>query len=155
MGAFAVSYSAGGVLDKVKELNTVNEVTRINEVGKIVGFATKHQPYNTMRAYDIPALAGEYEFEMLLPSEEVEILAMSLTCSGYGEDDHYDLEVNGQKWFDNWYCSEVKEGLFLGTSTYVYLAPPSSNIKLTFKNDSGTSKKIWLGIRMLIDNPNY
>lgn len=158
--SFNVNYTAGGVLDKVKnvenidkmvELEQVSNVTMVQEVGKIKNFPQKSQPYNTMQMFDIPALPGPFVFTMTLPPKEVEILALTLTCSGYGEDDHYDLEFNGVKWFEDWYCSEVKEGLFLGTSTYVYLAPASSSITLTFKNDSKTSKKVWLGVRMLID----
>lgn len=160
MGTFNVNYNAGGVIDEVKKIRRLDSIDSIEniktldtvkEVGKIKGFATKTQPFNTMRSFDIPALPGDYEFEIILPDKEIEILALSLTCSGYGEDDHYDLYVNSVKWFEDWYCSEVKEGLFLGTSTYVYSAPALSTIKLIFKNDSQTSKKIWLGIRMLVD----
>lgn len=167
MGTFQVNYNAGGVIDEVKKLKlvenvdqvaSVEEVTNVqqvgdvkivSEVGKIQGFATKTQPYNTMMMYDIPALQQEFNFTLDLPPTEVEILAISLTCSGYGEEDHYDLFFNGDRWFKDWYCAEVKEGLFLGTSTYVYAAPANSQIELVFKNDSGTSKKVWLGVRML------
>lgn len=178
MGNFNVNYNAGGVVDKVKNLKQleqvddianiqtlqyvddinkigtlqqVNNVDTIGEIGKIKNFPTKTQPYNVMKCFDIPALPGPFVEEFQLPPFDVEILAITLTCSGYGEDDHYDLEFNGVKWFEDWYCSEVKEGLFLGTSTFVYYAPASSTIKLTFKNDSQTSKKVWLGVRMLID----
>jgi hypothetical protein len=154
-----------GVVDEVKKVDDValvddvklvDEVKIVDEIGKIRGFATKTQPYNTMEKFDIPALykdpmtMHDFEFTITLPSSDVEIMAMSLTCSGYGENDHYDLYVNGVKWFDNWYCSEVREGLFIGTSTYVYAAPPSSNIKLVFKNESGTAKTLWFGVRMLV-----
>lgn len=145
------------IVDDVKNVDTVQDVKMVDEVGHIKGFATHTQPFNTMKMYKIPALLKDpltgldYEFNITLPDIDVEIMAMSLTCSGYGEGDHYDMYVNGVQWFDNWYCSEVKEGLFLGTSTYVYAAPPSSNIKLVFKNDSGTSKDIWFGIRMLVN----
>lgn len=176
MGTFQVNYNAGGVIDEVKKLKlvenvdqvaAVEEVNRVNivegvnnvqqvgdvnmvsEVGKIQGFASKTQPYNTMMMYDIPALQQEFNFTLNLPPVEVEILAISLTCSGYGEEDHYDLFFNGERWFKDWYCAEVKEGLFLGTTTYVYAAPANSQIELVFKNDSGTSKKVWLGVRML------
>lgn len=143
-------------VDDVVNVQTVQDVKIVDEIGKIRGFATKTQPFNTMKMFSIPAFEKDpatgldYEFDIILPGIDVEIMAMSLTCSGYGEEDHYDLFVNGIKWFDNWYCSEVKEGLFIGTSTYVYAAPPNSNIKLVFKNDSGTSKTLWFGIRMLV-----
>jgi hypothetical protein len=173
-GSFTANYNVGGDIDKVKKIVALEEVEKLDnvenvdniknidnlqevenvkyldEIGRIRGFATKTQPYNFMKEFDIPALKGDYTFIMDMPSVECEILAITLTCSGYGEDDHYDLFFNDVQWFNEWYCSEVKEGLFLGTSTYVYAAPASSKIKLIFKNDSGTQKKIWLGVRALI-----
>lgn len=140
----------------VNNVQEVNNVSTVGEVGKIKGLATLTQPYNMMEMFEIPAsykdpLTGlDYEFDITLPNEDIEIVAISMTCSGYGENDHYDLFFNDKQWFKDWYCSEIKEGLFIGTSTYVYAAPPSSKIKLIFKNDSGTSKKLWLGVRMLV-----
>lgn len=171
-GSFQVNYNAGGVVDEVKNLKQVDNINnldnvanievvgsigKLDEIGHIVGFPTKTQPYNTMKQFDIaaskldPATLADWTFDVTLPVIDIEILAITLTCSGYGEGDHYDLFVNGVKWFDNWYCSEVREGLFLGTSTFVYAAPANSNIKLVFKNDSGTAKTVWLGIRMLVN----
>lgn len=147
-------------VDEVSMVQTVDEVTNVQAVdvvNKIKGFASHTQPFNKMYTYSIPAFdkdpatSLDYEYNITLPDKEADILAITLTCSGYGENDHYDLFVNGIQWFDNWYCSEVKEGLFLGTSTYVYTTAPNSNIKLVFKNDSGTSKTLWFGIRMLVD----
>lgn len=172
---FTVNYNSGGVVDKVKnlknvevvnkieamdslgsvenvnEINNLKNIENIDKIGGIKGFATKTQPYNFMRVFDIPALAEDFEFEVELPAVECEVLALTVTCSGYGEDDNYDLFFNSKQWFKNWYCSEVKEGLFLGTSTYVYSAPAHSIIRFTFHNVSGTAKKVWLGIRTLID----
>lgn len=144
-GGFTTNYNAGGVIDKVKNIGSVGDI------GKIKNFPQKSQPYNTMECYEVPAVKDEWEFEMFLPEEEVEILAITVTCSGYGENDNYDLFFNDTKWFDHWYCSEVKEGLFLGTSTFVYAAPANSKIRFRFRNSSGTSKKLWLGVRMLVD----
>lgn len=170
-GSFTANYNVGGDIDKVKKIKLLEEIENVdiinnvknidmlqdvdninylNEIGKIRGFATKTQPYNFMKEFDVPALKNDYTFTMDLTTVDCEILAITLTCSGYGEDDHYDLFFNGVQWFKDWYCSEVKEGLFLGTSTYVYAAPANSSINLIFKNDSGTAKKIWLGARMLI-----
>jgi hypothetical protein len=164
---FNVSYNAGGTIDKVRNIkelesvqsmeNLVNvevvqKIEEIGSLGSIKGFATKTQPYNVMKMIDIPAGVEEIQEVIVLPNKEVEILAFTVTCSGYGEDDKYDLYFNGKLWFENWYCSEVKEGLFLGTSTYVYLAPPESRIRIHFHNSSNTSKKVWIGVRMLVDD---
>lgn len=156
-GSFTTNYSVGGDIDKVKsvtnvkEVDTIKEISIVKEIGAIKGFPSKSQPYNTMYCFDIPAVKQLFEFDIDLLEQSCEILALTVTCSGYGEDDNYDLILNGQKWFDGWYCTEVKEGLFLGSSTYVYAAPSNSKMRLAFRNASGTSKKVWLGVRMLID----
>lgn len=159
-GNFSVSYNAGGTVDKLKKvegidnLANVGVVQEIKSIGSIVGFAKKTQPYNTMFMINVPAGVDKIVREFTLPDEEVEVLAISITCSGYGEEDNFNLYFNGELWFENWYCSEVKDGLFLGSSTYVYQAPPNSILKLEFKNESQTSKKVWVGVRMLKNPPS-
>jgi hypothetical protein len=138
--AFHVVYVAGGELDKVK---------RVEYVKEIKNFAQLSQPYNKMVMMNIPAIKGVYDLDWTSPSEEMELLSLVVTCSGYGENDYYNLWVNNQRWFDTWFPTEVKEGLYIGTATYVYKLKASSKFKMKFVNMSGTSKKVWLGIRML------
>lgn len=138
MGGVNVNYNGGGVVDEVKK------------IGRIVGFPEFTQPFNEMIKVDIPGVNDVFEITYTTPNEEVEILALTVTCSGYGETDKYDMFVNESQWFKNWYISEIKEGLFLGTSTFVYRTPANTTIKLLFHNNSSTSKTLWLGIRMLI-----
>lgn len=155
--AFNVSYVGGGELEKVKlnELtDIVNEVKKIHWIDGIKGFPTLTQPYNTMVMLEVPALEGIYETTWISPEEPAEILAFTVTCSGYGEKDNYNIICNDKVLFDHWYCSEVKEGLFLGTSTYVYQIKPKSEIKLQFNNESATQKYVWFGIRTLIGSEN-
>ena len=147
--AFSTSYLAGGELDKNKLTDIVNEVKKVDWIGGILGFPTLTQPYNTMVMLNVPAMQGIYETEWVSPEYDVEILALTVTCSGYGELDHYNILCNDRMWLENWYCSERKEGLFLGTSTFVYHLSPKSKIKLQFNNESGTHKLVWFGIRML------
>lgn len=137
---FQVVYVAGGELDKVK---------KVNYVERIKNFAQLNQPYNKMTMINIPAIAGVFDLDYTSPDEDMELLSLVVTCSGYGENDYYNLYVNDELWFDTWFPTEVKEGLYIGTSTYVYELPASSNIKLKFVNISGTSKKVWLGVRLL------
>lgn len=138
--AFHVVYVAGGELDKVRKVDYVKEIKN---------FAQLSQPYNKMVMINIPAIAGVYDLDYTSPEEEMELLSFVVTCSGYGENDYYNLWVNDELWFDTWFPTEVKEGLYIGTSTYVYKLPAASKIKLKFVNISGTSKKVWLGVRML------
>ena len=137
---FDVAYVAGGDVDKVKQVNSVD---------KIRNFAYLSQPYNKMTMINVPAIAGVYDLDYTSPDEEMELLSVVVTCSGYGENDYYNLYVNDELWFDTWFPTETKEGLYVGTSTYVYVLPAQSKIKLKFVNMSGTSKKVWLGVRML------
>jgi len=140
--AFHVVYVAGGELDKVK---------RVEYVKEIKNFAQLAQPYNKMVMMNLPAIEGVYNLEWTSPNEEMELLSIVVTCSGYGEDDYYNLYVNNERWFDTWFPTEVKEGLYIGTATYVYKLEPETNFQLKFVNMSGTAKKVWLGIRMLRD----
>lgn len=139
--AFHVVNVAGGDLDKVKNIE------------RIKNFAYLNQPYNKMLLMNVAAIKGVYELEYETPDEDVELMSFVVTCTGYGENDYYNLFVDDQKWFDTWFPTEVKEGLYIGTSTYVYALEPKTKIKLQFYNISGTSKKVWLGIRML-KNPS-
>ena len=141
MGFHSV-YSIGGELDKIR---------RIEE---IKNFAQLSQPYNKMVAMSIPALNQKFILEYESPDIDAELLSLVVTCSGYGEEDFYNLYVNDELWFETWYPTEVKEGLYIGTSTYVYKLEPKTKFKLEFNNVSGTSKKIWLGVRMLVEKAN-
>lgn len=137
---FQVVYVGGGELDKVG---------KVKYVDRIRNFAYLSQPYNKMTMINVPAIAGVYDLDYTSPDEEMELLSIVVTCSGYGENDYYNLYVNDELWFDTWFPTEVKEGLYVGTSTYVYVLPPKSQIKLKFVNISGTAKKVWLGVRLL------
>lgn len=137
---FHVVYVADG------DLNTVRKVKYVD---RIRNFAYLSQPYNKMRMLNIPAIEGVYDLDYITPDEDMELHSIVVTCSGYGENDYYNLWVNNELWFDTWFPTEVKEGLYVGTNSYVYVLPPSTPIKLKFVNKSGTAKKLWLGIRML------
>ena len=138
--AFHVVYVAGGELDKVK---------RVEYVKEIKNFAQLPQPYIKMLMMNVPAVEGVYTIEWTSPNENMELLSLVVTCSGYGENDYYNLYVNHERWFDTWFPTEVKEGLYIGTAAYVYKLEPESEFTLKFVNMSGTAKKVWLGIRLL------
>ena len=137
---FDVVYVAGGELDRVRKVDYVQEIKN---------FAQLAQPYNKMTMINVPAIAGTYDLDYESPDEEMELLSIVVTCTGYGENDYYNLWVNDELWFDTWFPTEVKEGLYIGTATYVYKLPPKSKFKMRFVNISGTSKKVWLGVRLL------
>ena len=154
---FQVVYVAGGEMDKVKKINTLenieggklDELSHVSYVNQIKNFAQLSQPYNKMVMINVPAITGVYDLSYTSPDEPMELLSLVVTCSGYGENDYYNIYVNDELWFDTWFPTEVKEGLYIGTSTYVYELPAQSKVSLKFVNVSGTSKKVWLGVRML------
>lgn len=141
---FHVAYVAGGELDKVK---------KVDYIDRIKNFAYLSQPYNKMVMINVPAIEGVYDLEYETPDETVELLSIVATCSGYGENDYYNVYVNDELWFDTWFPTEVKEGLYIGTSTYVSELQPKTKIKMRFVNMSGTAKKVWMGVRMLRSAP--
>ena len=140
---FNTNYNVGGVVDRVKRVDLVAEV------GGIKGFPTLSQPYNRMVTLDIPSVKGDFEIVFTTPDETVEVMAVTVSCTGYSERDRYDLFCNDEPWYQNWFVSEMNEALFLGTSTFVYSAPPDTVFKLVYRNDSGCSKNVKVGFRML------
>ena len=82
---FHVVYVAGGELDKVKYVKYVNEIKN---------FAQLSQPYNKMTMINIPAIEGCFDLDYTSPDDEMELLSLVVTCSGYGENDDYNLWVN-------------------------------------------------------------
>lgn len=139
-------------VEKVNLVDTVTSVDEVKHVASVHGFPQFTKPFNTMVMMNIPAAKGIYEGVFITPDIPVEMVAFTVTCTGYGELDRYNLYCNGELWFKDWYCSEVKEGLFIGSSSIVYYLPPKSELKINFYNDSGTSKICWFGIRMLVDS---
>ena len=138
---FNVSYSAGGSLD---EISVIKYIEGIN------GFPVFLQPYNIMECQEIPALAGAYEVLVQMPDMPAELLGFSISATGYGEMDNYDLFINEKQLFHHWYLQEVKEGLFIGSSTFVYRMLPGAVIRVLFNNESGRRKKLYIGVRALI-----
>lgn len=160
---FQVVYNVGGDLDnvrRVKKVDAVDTVNVVKELQKIKNFPQFSRSYNTMGVLDVPAHKGSLDKPYLThsiryesPPQDIELISLVVTCSGYNEDDWYDVFVNGEIWWKHWYPSEVKEGLYVGQATLVYELPPSSEILLEWHNVSNVSKRVWFGIRMLSENP--
>jgi hypothetical protein len=103
-----------------------------------------------MECQEIPAIADSYEVLVQMPDMPVELLGFSISATGYGEMDNYDLWINDKQLFHHWYLQEVKEGLFIGSSTFVYRMLPGTVIRVLFNNESGRRKKLYVGVRALI-----
>ncbi|MGH0051823.1 MAG: hypothetical protein ACQ5SW_00340, partial [Sphaerochaetaceae bacterium] len=94
-GAFTTNYAVGGTIDEVKK------------IGTITNFPDFTQPYNEMVTRDIPAGTDSYQIDYESPDEEMELMAITVTATGYDSKDKYDLYCNDEQWFKNWYLSEV------------------------------------------------
>ena len=81
----------------------MDSVDKVQYLEKIKNFAQLSQPYNKMTMMNIPAIDGVYEMEYISPDEEMELVSIVVTCSGYGENDYYNLYVNDELWFDTWF----------------------------------------------------
>lgn len=149
--SFVVNYPVGGVVDTVKKVEEIGRLETIGYIEGINGFAQNTQPYNTMKMINVRVDEPIVYTSIVLPDQEAELIAFSVTCSGYGEDDRYDIYVNDQIIFDNWYCAEVREGIFLGSSSWVFRVPPRTEVKMVFHNSSKTPKKLWFGVRSIIN----
>lgn len=135
------------------DLSNVGTVQKIEEIGRISAFPEFRQPYNEMVMLEIPGFKGSFNIEYVTPDKEMEILAVTVSSTGYGEGDKFDLKCNETIWFKNWYLNEVKEGLYLGTSTFACRVPPLTRFNVDFVNASGTRKTVWVGFRMLTASP--
>ena len=76
---FHVVYVAGGELDRVRKVDYVQEIKN---------FAQLAQPYNKMTMINVPAIAGIYDLDYESPDEDMELLSLVVTCTGYGENDY-------------------------------------------------------------------
>lgn len=143
---FETNYNVGGVVDRVKRIDVIG---KLEEIGHIKGFPSLTQPFNKMVSLEIPPMEGDFQLDFTTPDEDVEIMAITVSCTGYSDKDRYDLMCGEDYWYENWYVSEMNEALFLGTSTYVYAAPPKTTFTMLYHNDSGCSKVVRVGYRML------
>jgi len=148
--SFTVSYQVGGRVDKVKQVaqvSVVEEVKRINFPEHL--FPTKHRPFTKGFRMSIPAMTGTYE-TVYTPEEDMELVDIGIACSGYADNDYWELLVGDYKVVETMYTKELPEHINMGTTLYVVHAVPAGTpMRLQFHNDSGTSKTVWFNLRFL------
>lgn len=144
---FSPTYSVGGVIDEVKHVTTVDEIKKINFPSNV--FPSLSKSFTKGFRTEIPAAAGIYIVPYTAPVD-MELLDVALACSGYGDDDYWELDVGTEKVIETMYTKELPQHINMGTSLYVIeKIPAGTEIKLSFCNNSATSKTVWFDLRLL------
>lgn len=135
--AFTINYSAGGIIDEVKNVNIPGVIPE------------KRIPYTKGFKLDVPALKDIYSI-VYVPEVDMELLAVAIACSGYMPEDYWELSVDGVKIMETIYTKELPESNGLGTLLgCAYKVQAGQEVKIDFHNDSGTSKIVWVNLRFL------
>lgn len=135
--SLVTNYNVGGVIDEVKNI-------------KIPGLiASMRNPFAKGFKLDVPAIPGVYTIEYLA-TEDIEIVNVGIACSGYSDEDFWELIIGDKKLYETIYTKELPETINMGGSFIsVYLVEANTLIKLGFHNVSGTSKTVWVNMRFL------
>ena len=133
--SFAISYVAGGVIDKVREL-----------------------PYPHFSKYPVPYIKGRRievsgegvfndSFSLPFPTE---FLSVAFAASEYCDGDYWELTIGGVKVCETVYTKELPESVSMGNSFgIVYPLEENTVLKFDFYNVSGNPKSVWYNIKFL------
>jgi len=136
--AFEVIYSAGGIIDKVKEFPYPQ-------------FPKKVVPFVKGFKMDVPASNGVYNYTYNL-KEDVELVSIAMACSSYGTGDYWEVQAGSEKICETIYTKELPESVGMGNYlSVVYPLPANSAIIMYFYNNSGTAKQVWFNFKFLRD----
>ncbi len=133
--SFSVSYVAGGVIDKVRQL-----------------------PYPHFYIYTVPYIKGRrieltggwvFSDTFCLPFP-VEFLSVAFAASEYCDGDYWELTLGDVKVCETIYTKELPESVSMGNSFgIVYPLEENTPIKFDFYNVSGQPKSVWYNIKFL------
>ena len=128
--AFEVNYNVGGVIDLIKKV-------------RLPGFPTLPNPFTKGLKLSIPALVDIYTISYT-PDVDMELAGVMLACSGYSDEDYWELEIDGVKYYETIYTKELPEMSVMQGIISVTAGTP---ITLSFYNDSGTGKIVWFNLK--------
>lgn len=135
---FNVTYPAGGVIDEVKKINFPPHL-----------FPSLAKPFTKGFKLEIPAITGVYTLTYTA-AQPIELIDIGLACSGYADDDYWEMTVGTEKIVETMYTKELPQHVNMGTTLYVVQRiATGTEIKMEFHNDSGTSKNVWFDLRFL------
>ncbi len=151
--AFSVNYNVGGKVDEVDVVNEVknlkggklDQVVYIDEIGKIhiPGFPTLGVPFTKGLKINIPATMTTHTIEYV-PTVDMELSGVIIACSGYADDDYWELIINGVTYYETIYTKELPE---MSPQSGVIPVAANTAIAISFHNDSGTSKTVWFNLK--------
>lgn len=133
--SFSISYVAGGVIDKVREL-----------------------PYPHFSKYPVPFIKGRRmeingggtftdTYSLPFPTE---FLSIAFAASEYCDGDYWELTLGGVKICETIYTKELPESVSMGNSFgIVYPMEEDTEVKFEFFNVSGEPKSVWYNIKFL------
>lgn len=134
--SFSISYVAGGVIDKVRELPYPH-------------FSKKTIPYIRGRMIDVTATTDVFSDSFSLPFD-TEFLSVAFACSEYCPGDYWELTLGDVKVCETIYTKELPESVSMGNSFgIVYPLPANTTIKFDFYNISGSAKQVWYNVKFL------
>lgn len=133
--SFSISYVAGGVIDKVREL-----------------------PYPHFSKFTVPYIKGRRIvasgkgvhtdiFSLPFPTE---FLSVAFAASKYCDGDYWELTIGDVKICETIYTKELPESVSMGNSFgIVYPVKENTQIKFDFYNVSGEEKSVWYNVKFL------
>jgi hypothetical protein len=141
--ALQQSYNVGGVIDEIKKINWPAHL-----------FPTKTRSFIKGLTLNVPAFADTYVVSYTC-REEMELVNVSLACSGYKDEDEWELFVivPGEEPYqlvETMPTRELAESINMGNFLYIVeRIPAGTELQFQFHNNSGTSKKVWPSLRFL------
>jgi hypothetical protein len=146
--ALEAAYSVGGILDEIRKINFPPFI-----------FPDPTKPFVYVKGFriDVPAQTGMFNQEFVVPWD-CNLIGISLTCSGYGDGDYWEVSTSEQistvsstpiplKFIETCYTKELPESIQLDATFPVI--PSGTTISVDFYNESGTSKIVWLNMKFL------
>jgi len=101
--------------------------------------------------YDIPALAQDFDFNIVLPVNRYELKGVVFSSTGYKDQDFFDVTINNVYILNSVYTKELAQQIDL--SPIAKFSMPKDVVVFTFHNTSGTSKVIWVDLLLTASSP--
>jgi hypothetical protein len=127
----------------------------IDRVGKISALPHPQFPSKTVPKVkglwiDVPPNVGVYS-KVITADKDVEFINASLAASGYLHPDYWEFTVGTYKMFETIYTKELPQTIYSGTMmSMVYPISKDVPMRIDFVNESGTSKQVWIDIKLLV-----
>jgi len=112
-------------------------------------YPSKVRPYIKGLQLIVPATASTYTTGYTVP-EDMELVSVSFAASGFSLDDHWFVDVGGDRILDTIYTKELPEAVLMGSPWAVVLpVAAGTQIVLGFVNGSSTAKRVWWNLHFL------